>query len=645
MNEKILLRRSVAMAGSIDTIHDSTTILHNGEAGRTEINRRVFDDARTCWDSLDRFRRTALRCHRYTYGDQWGDKIKVDGEWITEGEYLRRQGKVPLKNNVIRPLIKSVLGQYRGTPTRPVCTARNRTEQTYGEMMTMALECVYDLNNMDKLDAHSLESFLIHGMTVNKMRYMWLPKEQRHDVYVEQIDYDRFFFDSRASSLDNLTLVGELRDMSINDVVREFAGSDPIKARQIRQYYTQREGMDAMPADTLKRDRSQRIDFYNCEDPNMCRVIEVWRKESREFLHCHDTARGRTYRLDISQYENILATNLARVEEATLQGIAAEDVAIIETTASIDTYWYVRYFTPFGDILAEYENPYAHGDHPYQVEVYPYINQEVHSFVEDVIDQQRYINRLITMIDFIMGSSAKGVLMMPEDAIPDGMTLEDVTNEWVKYNGVILFKNRPGNALPQQISTNATNVGAYELLNLQMKLIQDISGVQGAIQGKSPRAGTSGIQYQQETLNAQNNLIDILSSFRTFREDRDRKIVKLMQQFYQDDFPMNVSGNYNDDSKIYRAEQVRDIVYTLSINEASTSPLFRMVNNDLLLQLFSAGAITIKDLLENGSFPFADKLLQSITKREQEMAQQQQQQAALMQQMAAQQQPGQPPLQ
>ena len=116
--------------------------------------------------------------------------------------------------------------------------------------------------------------------------------------------------------------------------------------------------------------------------------------------------------------------------------------------------------------------------------LYPLIDGEVHAFVEDVIDQQRYINRLITMIDFIMGSSAKGVLLFPEDQIPDGMTIDDIADEWTKYNGIILFRPRPGSPMPQQIAVNATQVGAYEMLSLQMRLFEDISGVHGAMQGR-----------------------------------------------------------------------------------------------------------------------------------------------------------------
>ena len=106
------------------------------------------------------------------------------------------------------------------------------------------------------------------------------------------------------------------------------------------------------------------------------------------------------------------------------------------------------------------------------------------------------------MIDFIMGSSAKGVLLFPEDQIPDGMTIEDIADEWTKYNGIILFRPRPGSPMPQQIAVNATQVGAYEMLSLQMRLFEDISGVHGAIQGKAAQSGTPASLYAQQIQSA-----------------------------------------------------------------------------------------------------------------------------------------------
>ena len=53
--------------------------------------------------------------------------------------------------------------------------------------------------------------------------------------------------------------------------------------------------------------------------------------------------------------------------------------------------------------------PHRHGSHPYVMKAYPFFDGEIHSFVNDMIDQQRYANRLITLYDWVMRASAKGV--------------------------------------------------------------------------------------------------------------------------------------------------------------------------------------------------------------------------------------------
>ena len=628
---KIILKRSVAMPGSIDTRHISSTALND----RREKNYRVLEDARICWDSLDSFRRAADRCRRYAYGDQWGDKIKDNGEYITEEEYIKRQGKVPLKNNVIRQLMKSVLGQFESVPTRPVCFARNRKDQVLGEMMTIAMECAYDSNRMDILDSRTLESYMISGFAMHKVVYTWLYEEQRHDVYVTNVSPYKMFFDGRGEDVRqrDLTMIGQLHDMSIDDVIRLFAGFDRAKAKRIREIYAGHDGSMAMNVDdTIRNNWDQDNDFFVCRDPNMCRVIEVWRRESREFLHCHDTARGETYRLDPGDAGKIEAINFNRLQEASLQGIPEEDVALIETTWSVDNQWYVRYFSPYGDVLFEAEDPYWHGSHPYIISIYPYVDRRAHSFVEDVIDQQRYINRLITLVDFIMGSSAKGVLLFPENQIPDGMTIEDIAEEWTRYNGVILFKPKPGEALPQQIAVNATNVGAYELLNLQMKLLDDISGVHGAMQGQTPSPGTPANLYMQQVQNAGINLIDIFESFKSFRENRDTKLLKTVQQYYDRQRYLDIAGDKVEESQVpYTPDEVQHAEVDINITESTASPVFRSVSNEFLLQLFRMGQISLETLLENGAFPFSDRLLQSIEKEKEER---QKQQALLLSQVS-----------
>ena len=81
-------------------------------------NTGTLDMARRAWEELDSHRRERTRNRDYTFGRQWNDSITLaDGRTITEEQYLKEQGKVPLKNNLIRQLVKNVVGQFRSTQT------------------------------------------------------------------------------------------------------------------------------------------------------------------------------------------------------------------------------------------------------------------------------------------------------------------------------------------------------------------------------------------------------------------------------------------------------------------------------------------------------------------------------------------------
>ena len=171
--------------------------------------------------------------------------------------------------------------------------------------------------------------------------------------------------------------------------------------------------------------------------------------------------------------------------------------------------------------------------------------------------------------------------------------------------------------MPQQIAVNATQVGAYEMLSLQMRLFEDISGVHGAMQGKSVPAGTPASLYSQQIQYSSTNLLDLFESFKTFREDRDIKIMKTIQQFYTNARYLNIVGNScGKDASTYTPEEVRNTEFDLSIAETLSTPALRMASNEFLMELFRGGKISLEMLLQNGSFPFADKLLQAIKQKQ-----------------------------
>lgn len=586
--------------------------------------RRAFDvlmQAQHAWDMMSKFRKDRERNKRYTYGDQWDDVISVDGKYMSEASYIKSQGNVPLKNNIIRRLVRNVLGVYRSQSKEPTCTARDRDEQKIGETMSTILQCNMQLNRMNDLLARTMEEFLISGLVVHRKWFGW--RNDKCDCWTDYVQPNNFFVDGNMRDIRgwDASLVGEVHDVSFGTLCEQFAES-PDDFQKLKHIYKEAHNRHSISAvcNYFGYSRLENYDFLFTSDPTRCRVIEVWRKEHKPRYRCHDYNTGRIYKINVEDYDALVTeVNRQRMEQGLAAGMQQEDIPLVEAKWFMDDYWYYYYLTPFGDVLREGETPYAHRSHPYVFKAYPFIDGEIHSFVADVIDQQRYVNRLITVYDWIMRASAKGVLLVPEDAIPDGMNLDDIADEWSRFNGCILIKKGAQN-LPQQIANNATNIGIYELLNLQLKLVEDISGVNGALQGKPGYSGMSGNLYAQQTQNATTSLLDLLESFSGFVVDGAYKDVKNMQQYYDDKRVFNIAGR-NSSQVTYDPDQIGDVEFDLSIVESSSSPAYREIANDFLLEIWRSGQITLEQLLQTGDFAFSDELLQSIQSQKEQLEQ------------------------
>jgi hypothetical protein len=588
-------------------------------------DRRAFDilmEAQYYWNQMEDFRKDRERNKRYTYGFQWDDMICVDGKSMTEEEYIKSQGNVPLKNNLIRRLVRSVLGVYRSQSKEPTCTARDRDEQKLGETMSTILQCNMQLNRMPDVYARSMEEFLISGFIVHRKSYGW--RNGKEDCWTDYVQPNNFFIDNNMRDFRgwDVSVLGEVHDISFGQLCEQFASS-PQEYRELRDIYkwAARKDYIATYAERFGYSRLENYDFLFTSEPGRCRVIEIWRKEQKPRYRCHDYQNGDIFKIDEEDYVRVvLAENEERMRMAKELGMPEEEVPLIKATWFVDDYWYFYYLSPFGDILREGETPYEHGSHPYVFKAYPFIDGEIHSFVADVIDQQRYTNRLITLYDWIMRASAKGVLMMPEDSLPDGVSIDDIAESWTEFNGVIVYRPSKSGKVPEQVANNSTNIGIAELLNMQLKFFEDISGVTGALQGKPGYSGESASHYNQQTENATKSLLDLLECFSCFVVDGAYKDVKNMQQFYDTKRVFNIAGRSGAQIE-YDPKKIRDVEFDLSITESTSTPAYRHLANDMLMQLYQSQAISVEQLLEHGDFPFADELLQSIKSQKEQLAQ------------------------
>lgn len=597
------------------------------ESERGHNPSRAYDVlamAQTFWNNMDDFRKERERNKRYAYGDQWDDTIEVEENGckrkMTEEAYIRSQGNIPLKNNLIRRLIRNVIGVYRSQSKEPVCNARDRDEQKLGETMSTVLQYNMQLNRMNELYARTMEEYMVGAFVIHRKWYGW--RNNKLDCWTDYVNPNRFFIDTNMRDFRgwDVTCLGEIHDITFGDLVEQFAQS-PEDYERLANIYRAANNMKAFVSTRASFGVSTRrkdIEFLLNTDESLCRVIEVWRKEQKPRIRCHDYNNGDIFKIDVQDKKELVDdVNAQRIEQGREAGMEVNDIPLIETEWFVDNYWYYYYLTPFGDILAEGETPYAHKSHPYVFKAYPFIDGEIHSFVSDVIDQQRYSNRLITLYDWIMRASAKGVLLVPDDCLGD-QSPEDFADAWTRFNGVVVYHAKPGVPAPTQVANNSTNIGISELLNLQLKFFEDISGVHGALQGRQGVSSTSGTLYAQQAQNATTSLLDLLDSFSQFVIDAAYKDVKNIQQFYDQKRTYNIAGRSATQVE-YDPDKIRDTEFDLSIVESTSTPVFRQMGNDYLIQFWQSGQINLQQLLEVGDFPFADQLLQSIQSQQEQM--------------------------
>ncbi len=422
--------------------------------------RRAYD----AWLAADDLRTRRLRQKRYTYGDQWSDIVDdLAGNRVVERNLLIEKGRRPLTNNLIRQLVKSIVGRYRNIAAEAAIY-----DNTPGSLDAR--------NHMADIDCRMLEEFVISGCAIQRIVAERRPEGE--GVWVDNVCPSAFFVNSfRDSRGFDIDFVGMLHDMSLPEVVNRFGRGAHSRADALQRLYASSDEIGIFGSESLGSPTAVGVDFFRAAS-GRCRAIEVWQLEGRP------TTVGGRLRMEMV--------------------------------------WRCTWLAPDGTVLDVCDSPYGHASHPFAVKFYPLTDGEVHSFVEDVIDQQRTINRLVVLIDSMMATAAKGALLFPVDQLPKGVTIADVSRMWASPDAVIPITGR-GNSQPTQIITNTADSGAYQLLNLQMKLFEEASGVSDALMGRNVSPATGASLYDAQVRNASVSLTDLLETFTSFTTARTAK--------------------------------------------------------------------------------------------------------------------------
>lgn len=593
------------------------------------------------WGNLDEFRQQRARGTRFTYGDQWADKIEVNGKTMTYREYLMQQGNVVIQTNQIKNKVDTIVGVMVKEQNEPVCHAIDREEQQYGEIVTTALQANCYKNIMSELYIKWLKDVCLGGLACAYESYDdYSGPSRRLDSWTRYINPNYVFFESEAIDprFWDLSLVGMFSYGSFEDICAQFARS-PKDYDILREIYKAQASVfrEEEVRDMNDRHDESEIVFMRSADSTKCFVCEVWTKETRAKIRLHDLNNGTEEIIDADDYEYrkmVKMENENRRKLAKASGWSEEDTPYIigdgygsdDTEKQgffVDTYWYCRFLAPDGTILWEGESPYADRSHPFSFCAFPFVDGKLVGYMNDAIDHNIAMNRAIVLHDWLVRSQAKGVTVVPKKIVPKDVRYQDFARSWTSVDDMVFIDMEPGQEglMPKVFYGAAQTFDVSGLIATYSKLMDNGTPVNGALQGKTPNSGTSGTMYAQMTTNASTPIAALMEDFHRFIEALLNKKMKNIVSFYDTQRFAKIAGRIDGifDNANINLNEISDLEYDLRIKESSDTPVYRAVINQDAKEFLMNGLISFEEYLTIADVPYADKILQSRQARQAEM--------------------------
>ena len=585
----------------------------------------------TLWYNLEGFRKRRARALRFVYGDQWGDTIEVKGKLMKERDYITSIGNVALQTNQLKKIVETVAGVYVREQNEPVCKARAREEQIYGELMTTTIQTNWQANDTPVLIDTCIKEALIGGFAAARECYEY--RDGRIDSWTDTCHPNYMFFSSTCKDprYKDMDIIGEIHDITFGEFCQKFARSRADVEKFADWYRSESSPLwfEEVVEDVNDKHNEAELSFWTPKDRSRCRVFEVWRKESRDRYRVHDENSGELYVInadDTESIQNIEAENKRRLIMGLEQGWAEEEIPLIHYKENffVDTYWYCRFLTPQGHVLWEGPSPYEDRKHPYSIIMLPMIDGQIVSYIHDAIDQNIAINRLWTLYDWMIRAGLKGVTFVPADMVPDTMTNEEFAEQFTTIDGVIFYEPKHHGLKPETQFGHAPQLNIAEIVRMMTDLMDSSVSVSGAIRGEEAKSGVAASLYAQQAQNSATPIASLMMRFGLFVKQIASLKLSNIRQFYDAKRYEEIAGQL---STLTAQASINfslagDIEYDLSVAQSTATPIYRALKTQILMDFAARGFIPPRFVLEFGDVPGADEILQKLDSMQQAAQQQ-----------------------
>ena len=602
---------------------------------------RLLREAARYFDDMDTLRKKWIRANDFFMGRQLNDMVVWNGHRMTVEKYMQLRGLPTFQNDIISDKILTLKGLLRQEDMAATCKSTDAHEDMYAALFSEFLRKNDGLNRRQNLDSEFFQEFCVYAFLAAKVS--WTAKDGREDVYLEKKDIFKLAVPAfEQSDLSDVNFIAEAHDMYWSDILKTFGvdqdgNASEAAEEELKDIFVRQGDVLRSQYATGERQADGGGDFLHSSVIGKYRVIEIWKKERQRAIWFHDRATAEVGYRPLSERGDIEAENRQRMLDnirkdengvpiLDIDGnetyyIEPSELKLIEWNVKIEEFWYYRFLSPTGYLLAEGVSPYrcmrnGYGFrfHPYVFLAYPCMQGETRSFVDRCIDKQRATNHYMLMFDSIMGNSLKGVAIDVKSETPR-QSLDEMIRESTKPNGVVLYDSNKGKA-PVALQGNNIPAGLEWMITQNQSLVVSQSGVQGALQGV--HRNTSGRQYQMERQSAATTVADYMGAFYDFKLRVSKVQLWEIQQFYDSNRSVKLTGE--DVMQYFDPVTMGDINTDLSMEMDANSAVMREANNDMLWQLMLQNRIDLPTMLDCGSWSNTARLKKRIQDYQQQQA-------------------------
>lgn len=618
-----------------DALGGGHGVIDDDPDARFKRDERKLMRARAAHDGLRGWRERRALVRDAIARLQWGSYTDPEtGETVSEEAEIRSQGRIPWVMNRVRPAFRHLKGMFRqsASDVTPFPVDGDNAEAT--NMIAEACRAVNRENETPILDADGAGEHVMGAFAVRKATEAWDSDADRFRIQDDPVHPSMFFMsrDVADRRLKGLRIIGELHDAAPEDVLAEFGG-DPADEAAIRRIYESYGDDDGYRTalefadETWGFDGVDEVSFTAPRDRSRWRVVEVYEHVGGRRRFYYDPLENK--RLSDLDWCAILSKELGyectprelahRVAEENAGRVSEGAPAILEESR-YDTWWDVAYLAPTGHVLKEDEVSYWHKSHPYSVSLNELVDGEVFSFLLDILDPQRQINRLFAQIDALINTSAKGLWVVPTQVLAKGQTREQFAAEFTRLGNMMFYDaekladyggTRGAAGAIQQIQGAAVPASIFQFLTLQDQYVEKTTGMTSAVQGQEPSAGTPASLYAQMVQQASTGVVDTIESYREMLRQHEKKKAQLVLQFYDRAVPVR-GGPRALGTTTYDPDVVRQFDWDVALGDVAHTATYKMLFEQDLKEFLSAGFLTFRQYLTESSHPRARALLQLV---------------------------------